>query len=263
MHSPTYPKPVRRRDDSDSALKRAIKSDGFFYIILPITLVLFGLFIAKVVFENQVDDLIKDDGVKLTTSILTSDTSASVNSNLSSTNNQKINELTKQLMAEQEKNELLTKQISNHRSELSSLLDQSIATASTADKDYISAMNEDTKKKDKPGGEKLADTDYFNRVEVSKSANKSTGLQSQIDQLLAKKTENTDSTYAENLDKESEVRKNEVRSIVLKKGESIWMIAKRAYGDGLQYHKIMKANPQITENSARYLKPGTIILVPF
>ena len=62
------------------------------------------------------------------------------------------------------------------------------------------------------------------------------------------------------LDKEADVRQNEVRSIALQDGDSLWSLAVRAYGDGdgNLYRKILKANPHITEESARRLSTCTL-----
>jgi len=86
-------------------------------------------------------------------------------------------------------------------------------------------------------------------------------LQRQINQLINAKTLPL-SQYKQALTKESEERKNAVRSIVVKKGETLWAIAKRAYGNGSLYKKIIKANPQITKNGKLHLKVGQVIRVP-
>ena len=86
-------------------------------------------------------------------------------------------------------------------------------------------------------------------------------LQRQINQLINAKTLPL-SPYKQALTKESEERKNAVRSIVVKKGETLWAIAKRAYGNGSLYKKIIKANPQITKNGKLHLKVGQVIRVP-
>jgi hypothetical protein len=86
-------------------------------------------------------------------------------------------------------------------------------------------------------------------------------LQSQINAIIdLEKAPKTD--YKNALSKESEVRKNEMRSIVVKKGETLWAISKRAYGDGLLYKKIIKANPHVFKNGKVLLLVGQVIRVP-
>lgn len=73
---------------------------------------------------------------------------------------------------------------------------------------------------------------------------------------------NSNLNYERALNQESIVRSNAVRSIVVKKGETLWSIAKRAYGDGKYYKKILAANPQIRRNKTVRLVIGQIIRVP-
>ena len=73
---------------------------------------------------------------------------------------------------------------------------------------------------------------------------------------------NSNLNYERALNQESIVRSNAVRSIVVKKGETLWSIAKRAYGDGKYYKKILAANPQIRRNKTVRLVIGQVIRVP-
>ena len=89
----------------------------------------------------------------------------------------------------------------------------------------------------------------------------SVGLKGKINQLIVSK-ELTGSSYKKALEQESKARSNAVRSIVVKKGETLWGIAKRAYGDGKHYTKILKANPQLTRRRKLFLVIGQVIRVP-
>lgn len=60
----------------------------------------------------------------------------------------------------------------------------------------------------------------------------------------------------------SNASSKEVRSIVVKKGETLWDIAERMYGNGSEYKRIIDANPQITKNGRTILKVGQTIRVP-
>ena len=89
----------------------------------------------------------------------------------------------------------------------------------------------------------------------------SVGLKGKINQLITSR-ELTGSSYKSALKKESKTRSNAVRSIVVKKGETLWSISKRAYGDGKYYKKILKANPQLTRKRKLHLVIGQVIRVP-
>jgi LysM repeat protein len=56
------------------------------------------------------------------------------------------------------------------------------------------------------------------------------------------------SEYEKEIKKEVKVRSNEMRFIIVKKGDSLSKIAKRAYGDYDSYVKIFEANPEIIKN---------------
>ncbi len=86
-------------------------------------------------------------------------------------------------------------------------------------------------------------------------------LQNQINKLI--QTGNAPSTsYRKSLNEESEKRKNAVRSIIVQKGETLWSIALRAYGNGSFFTKIIKANPHIEKNGKIVLRIGQVIHVP-
>jgi len=244
--------------------------------------------------------------------------------------NQSINDLTKKLMAEREKNKTLDKKLNsqkNANNQLSELLENALSKASTADRNYLNALNTleatnfnnrnisiKTDKKIEPNTQTIVrniegseSTNSFNAVSLStnsqvdaiiaamqgtiKSASKviktnvdktneiqlaainktnSTELlhiqlQRQIDQIiLTKNTKNSTNpkiktVYKAALEKESNIRKNAVRSITIKKGETLWSIAQRAYGSGALYKKIIIANPQ---TNLKKLFVGQVIRVP-
>jgi LysM repeat protein len=54
--------------------------------------------------------------------------------------------------------------------------------------------------------------------------------------------------YTKSIEKELESRKNAMKIIVVRKGDNLSKIAKRAYGDSKEYIKILKANPHILKN---------------
>ncbi len=86
-------------------------------------------------------------------------------------------------------------------------------------------------------------------------------LQRQINQMLTSSEEKSND-YEKALEKESVVRKNAMRSITVQKGETLWSIAERAYGNGSMYTKIIEANPHITKDGKVILSIGQVIRVP-
>ncbi|NOZ90288.1 MAG: LysM peptidoglycan-binding domain-containing protein [Epsilonproteobacteria bacterium] len=56
------------------------------------------------------------------------------------------------------------------------------------------------------------------------------------------------SSYTQEISKEIAVRSNEMRIIVVKEGDTLSKIAKRAYGNYDDYVKIFDANPEIIKN---------------
>jgi len=106
-------------------------------------------------------------------------------------------------------------------------------------------------------GESTSDT----AAETKQGDFLSVGLKGKINQLIISK-QLTSSSYKKALEQESKARSNSVRSIVVKKGETLWGIAKRAYGDGKLYTKILKANPQLTRRRKLFLVIGQVIRVP-
>jgi len=93
-------------------------------------------------------------------------------------------------------------------------------------------------------------------------------LTQKITALVNEKTNNTSHSkkspgwqdYLQTLNTESEERKNEMRTIKVKRGETLWRISIRAYGTGFKYKKILKANPHLT--SPHSITTGETLKVP-
>ena len=95
----------------------------------------------------------------------------------------------------------------------------------------------------------------------SDSAKKSVVLQDKINQLVSKKDIPT-TKFTKALKKEAKVRKNALRTIVARKGDTLWSIAKKAYGSGFKYPKILKANPRLKRGKIVRIYIGQVIRVP-
>lgn len=99
-------------------------------------------------------------------------------------------------------------------------------------------------------------------VEIgSDAAKKSVSLQDKINKMVSSESV-PDTKFTKALKKEDKVRKNAVRSIVVRKGDTLWRMAERAYGNGLKYPKILKANPKLKRGKIVTLKIGQIVRVP-
>lgn len=70
----------------------------------------------------------------------------------------------------------------------------------------------------------------------------------------------SEAKYLASLAVEVETRINEMRTIVVAKGDTLWDIAARAYNDGRQFRKIYQANPHV--KSADEIVEGMILRVP-
>ena len=224
----------------DQKYKNLITTHNAFVLFIA-SLGVLTAFVAMMYFDQR-NQPTYNPTIPPSTSTLSADTSNTTTA---------INNLTSQLMTERQ----LTNELNAQNERLKSQLEKNLS-----DDSYLSSLEAiHNNKINGTQNKKIETTDYYNKVSLNN--NSQNLLQSQINQFIESKDKEK-TIYLESLKVESKIRNNEVRSIILKKGESIWMLAKRAYGDGFLYHKIMKANPQITEKNAKLLKPGTIIRVP-
>jgi LysM repeat protein len=98
----------------------------------------------------------------------------------------------------------------------------------------------------------LKETNHYNKVFVSKTnkqtiINQQMRLREELDRLL-KASNKVVSSYEIEIEKEINVRSNEMRIIVVQKGDTLSKIAKKAYGDIESYKKIFIANPEVVKN---------------
>jgi len=98
----------------------------------------------------------------------------------------------------------------------------------------------------------LKESNHYNKVVLSnskdtKSIDKQIQLRKDLDSaLLSIKT--VSSSYEQAIKKEIDVHSNEMRIIIVKKGDTLSKIAKKAYGSIDAYPKIFMANPEIIKN---------------
>jgi nucleoid-associated protein YgaU len=166
-----------------------------------------------------------------------------------------------------EKNETLTTEESNGNTLvedtnlISSLSSTDVDSVKSEDKKLEESLNniEETTK-DTNINKNTIDIDTYNKVKVEENSgdDELSKLSSQISSLISdKKTSDQtngsteEKTYTESLKKEVVTRKNEMRIIVVRKGDTLGRIAKRAYGNVMEYKKIYKANPDILKRPDR------------
>lgn len=85
--------------------------------------------------------------------------------------------------------------------------------------------------------------------ELSKLSNEISDVIGLEDESSSK--DSTASGYTQSISKEVENRQKEMRYIIVKKGDTLGTIAKRAYGNVMDYKKIYKANPDLLRRPDR------------
>jgi LysM repeat protein len=89
----------------------------------------------------------------------------------------------------------------------------------------------------------LKESNHYNKVIVSSSEKNKSPLERSFFS-----SKESSSSYEEALNKELDVRSNEMRIIIVQEGDTLSKIAKKAYGDIDAYPKIFKANPELLKN---------------
>ena len=98
--------------------------------------------------------------------------------------------------------------------------------------------------------------DVYNKVNVEETSGEDTlsQLSKQISSVITEDVNKDKSTiYTKSLKSEVFVRTNEMRIIVVKEGDTLGKIAKRAYGDAAEYKRIYQANPEVTKPNSIYI----------
>jgi nucleoid-associated protein YgaU len=95
--------------------------------------------------------------------------------------------------------------------------------------------------------------DHYNKVVVKKSANTYddlANLSKEIGNIVETMNSKKDkkSNYTASIQKEVSTRESEMRVVIVRSGDTLSKIAKRAYGRALDYDRILKANPDLIKN---------------
>jgi LysM repeat protein len=99
----------------------------------------------------------------------------------------------------------------------------------------------------------LKESNHFNKVILTKAKVdqvQNTSLMELSESLdaIINETDSSDSSYESQLKKEIIFREQEMRYIVVQKGDTLSKIAQRAYGNSDAYTKIFSANPEVLNN---------------
>ncbi len=114
--------------------------------------------------------------------------------------------------------------------------------------------------------------DHFNKVDISHITPPQTKILSLAQQVamaatvnkndVVKQSNNSDEweDYLSSIKEAETERQNEMRTITVKQGETLWQISTRAYGTGYSYKKIFAANPHLTNPDS--ISVGETLRVP-
>ncbi len=126
---------------------------------------------------------------------------------------------------------------------------QLMESLTSTDVDSLSSISESDEKK-KPTLSK--DIDIYNKVVLQKDKANINDALSQLSDELSTVVESEDdlkptnsNVYTESIAKEVETRQKEMRYYIVKKGDTLGKIAKRFYGNVMDYKKIFEANPDV------------------
>ena len=98
--------------------------------------------------------------------------------------------------------------------------------------------------------------DVYNKVNVQDAVGEDTlsQLSNEINSVISEDlTEEKTTSYTTDITKEVATRQNEMRIIVVNKGDTLGKIAQRAYGNMRDYKKIYGANPELTRPDRIYI----------
>jgi nucleoid-associated protein YgaU len=145
-------------------------------------------------------------------------------------------------------------------SELDNVLSvlESVDVDSVEEENNTEDINLDSLEPDSVKAKEAKDVpDTFNKVIVKEQNNTKDELGllgGEIEQLVKKSSKEVkEKSYEKKMKQEVKERKNEMRIIVVRRGDTLSMIAKRAYGSGKRryYWKILRANPGLIKNPNR------------
>jgi len=100
----------------------------------------------------------------------------------------------------------------------------------------------------------LKDINHYNKVVINSNMEQEPNselmqLRDNLNTIMEDSTQtNNSSSYSKAIEKEIAVRSNEMKIIIVQKGDTLSKIAEKAYGDKNAYPKIFIANPEVLKN---------------
>jgi len=100
----------------------------------------------------------------------------------------------------------------------------------------------------------LKDINHYNKVVIDSNIEQEPNselmkLRDNLNTMMEESTQtNSSSNYSKAIEKEISVRSNEMKIIIVQKGDTLSKIAEKAYGDKNAYPKIFIANPEVLKN---------------
>jgi len=155
-----------------------------------------------------------------------------------------------------ENNNENTEEVTNDTDLLNALSESMVDTITESEKkDYSSIQN--TKNVEVKANKETVDTYNKVTIQTTSGSDELSRLSEQISSVI-QETEDTPSVsspssniYTKSITKEVAERSNAMRIIVVKKGDTLGKIAKRAYGNSMAFKKIYMANPDLINRPDR------------
>jgi len=142
---------------------------------------------------------------------------------------------------------LIVKIIMTQMNSTSNQSTEAIVTQSSLEEQLVAAESTSMEK------HSLKETNHYNKVLIASSssnvANELMRLRNDLNNVLEESDKNhKESDYSRAIKEEVAVRSNEMRIIIVQKGDTLSKIAKKAYGTQDAYQKIFQANPEVLKN---------------
>jgi nucleoid-associated protein YgaU len=136
-----------------------------------------------------------------------------------------------------------------------------VSSLSGSEVDSLSSISDDVESISKSDNKKQASStksaDTYNKVVLNSTTGSNSDALSQLSDEISsvidaeESSPSSKSSYTSSITKEVKTRVKEMRYIVVKPGDTLGKIAKRAYGHAMDYKKIYQANPDVLRRPDR------------